>query len=136
MLNIKRRLSVFYYIVELLKKFWKKQIVETNWRNNYCWNHLETVQMLTMIVIKQMVIGEKNIYCWNCNYLLKKYDGLLKRALPQVRMCRPPPPQFCFHFNEKCAQCWFDKWNNEKSIFRFLIFELTWKFIENWQFWV
>ena len=62
LLNIKRKLSVFYYIVELLL-----QIVETNWRYKYCWNYLEIVQMLPIIVKKQM---EKGVLDW----LLRKFD--------------------------------------------------------------
>ena len=66
----------------------------------------------------------------------------------------PPLPQFCSHFNERYIHCcpavsrnYGGKTkeiiiiimkdtqcakSNEKSIFQFLFFELSWKFIENW----
>ena len=53
LLNKKHKLSVFYYIVELLVEM----IVETIWKYNYCRNYLEIVQMLTMIVKKEMKKG-------------------------------------------------------------------------------
>ena len=34
--------------------------------------------MFSRIVKKQMEIVDKNIYCWNFNYLLKRYDRLIK----------------------------------------------------------
>ena len=59
LLNKKHKLSVFYYIVELL---W--QIVETIWKYNYCRNYLEIVQMLTMIVKKEMKKGVFGVVYW------------------------------------------------------------------------
>ena len=41
---------------------------------------MEIVQILTLIVKKQIEISEKNKYCLNFNFLLKRYDRLVKRC--------------------------------------------------------
>ena len=49
-------------------------------------------------------------------------------AFSQIRICRPFPLNFDLVFmkDAECAE------TNEKSIFRLLFFELSWKFIEKW----
>ena len=46
------------------------------------------------------------------------------QALFQVWICRcTPPPQFCSHFHERCAQCWIE-WKYNYIIFAIFIYEL------------
>ena len=49
-----------------------------------CWNHLENVQMLTIIVKKPMEIIEKNNYYWHFNCLWKRLNWLVKSKWKKV----------------------------------------------------
>ena len=67
---------------------------------------------------------------WGPKTPLLDARGSQKGHVP-TRICRPPRPSPLsfypiFMGDAECAE------TNEKSIFRFLFYELSWKFIENW----
>ena len=62
-------------------------IVETTWRYNNRWNQLEIVQMLTMIVKKQMEIVEKIKYIVDILLFVEKIWQIGKNQM-EKGVCR------------------------------------------------
>ena len=99
----KNRENNRYLITDL--KFERREFGDDIWNKNIWWK--------LHCYYHAWVWNQRSIYTW---------------AFSQVRKCRPPPLSFdpVFMEDAQCAE------TNEKLIFRFIFFELSWKFIENW----